>query len=35
LKIIGQTFQAFDNFRKEGSDYRTTRELLLETLDRL
>jgi hypothetical protein len=35
LKIIGQIFQAFDSYDKDISDYRKTRALLLETLDRL
>jgi hypothetical protein len=35
LKIIDQTFQAFDNYKKDVTDYRKTRVLLLETLDRL
>jgi hypothetical protein len=34
-KIIGQIFQAFDNYDKDVSDYRKTRALLLETLDQL
>jgi len=35
LKIIGQVFQAFDSYQKDVTDYRKTRALLLETLDRL